>query len=124
MEEEMVLKFAKGLSEVKYHQEKLLELERGVNIQADEMRCMGLTWDMVAPKIGEVLLTLKPGIREGQSSAPVVEIRRCKWWNRGFCREKERCIYSAVLSKTGVRRLGTAQKEPPILTFFCRMEGF
>ena len=24
----------------------------------------------------------------------MVEIRRCKWWNRGFCHEKERCIYS------------------------------
>ena len=44
---------------------------------------MGLTWDMLAPKVGVILLTMAPEIREVQHPAPLVESRRCKWWNRG-----------------------------------------
>ena len=90
----MVLKFVKVLSQVKYHKEKLEELEKEIAIQAEFMRIRGLTWDMVAPKVGVVLLTMAPETREMQHPSPLVGSRRCKQWNRGFCRDKAGCLFS------------------------------
>ena len=56
----MMLKFAKVLSQVKYHKEKLKELEKKINIKAEEMRIRCLTWDMAALKVGVTWL-LKSG---------------------------------------------------------------
>ena len=30
---------------------------------------------------------------ENEKQDEAKETRRCKWWNRGYCREKERCLF-------------------------------
>ena len=94
MEEDIALQFAKLLSEVNFHKGKLVELEREVSIQVEEMGKRGLTLVMLAPRVEVAMQAMGPGVRMGQAPAPVVSNSRCKWWNRGFCREKERCLYS------------------------------
>ena len=89
MEEVAVLGFAKLLSEVNFYKRKLLELEREVSIQVENMERWGLTLAMLAPRVG---VAMGPRVRE--APAPEVDIRWCKWWNGGFCKEINRCLYS------------------------------
>ena len=94
MEEDIALKLAKLLSEIVLQKGKLVELEREVSIQVEEMGKRGLTLAMLAPRVGLAIQAIGPGVREEQAAAPVGNNKRCKWWNRGFCREKGSCLFS------------------------------
>ena len=64
-----------------------------MSIKVEEMEKRDLTLAMPAPRVGLAMHAIGFGVQEEQAAAPVDNNKRCKWWNRGFCREKEKCIF-------------------------------
>ena len=82
------------LSAIDFLTGRLSELGEEAKVDLDQMNTQGVNLDMIT------LLLAKAKKAEGANSVKevivdkVMEHRRCKLWNRGYCREKERCAFS------------------------------
>ena len=89
----MALQSAWLLSQVNSHKSKVVEFERKVILQVEDiwrLEKMGL-----ARVVEGIRQALGHVVKEGTTSAPKVNMSgRCIWWNRGYCREQEACIFS------------------------------
>ena len=90
---EIQLKCCQVFAEIDYLTERLSELGKEGKVVLDQMKTQGVNLDMIT------LLLAEAEKAEGANSVKevivdkVMEHRRCKWWNRGYCREKERCAF-------------------------------
>ena len=49
--------------------------------------------NVVAPLLAKARKAERANMTEEFKGNEVKEPRRCKWWNRGYCREKEKCSF-------------------------------
>ena len=76
--------------EINYHNSRLVVL-RGEALKVLEMmRSQELPMEVHDPLFQ---IAVRASGLEGDKSQNQNKAKRCKWWNRGFCREKEGCSY-------------------------------
>ena len=79
----------KVFSEIAFQNQRLSELGKEAVAVLDEIVNKGVP--------SEALASMMATARKAESAFINMESkdsRRCKWWNRGFCREKHGCSYS------------------------------
>ena len=89
MENNLVCKCVKVFSEIAFHNQRLSELGKEVVAVLDDIIKEGVPCDALA--------TMMATARRAEGASIVErpnDIRRCKWWNKGFFRERQSCSYS------------------------------
>ena len=89
MENNLVCKCVKVFSEIAFHNQRLSELGKEAVAVLNDILKEGVPSDALATMMATARMAESAVMKERPS-----DIRRCKWWNRGFCREKQSCSYS------------------------------
>ena len=83
----------KVFMEINYHYSRLAVLgNEGLKV-LEVMRREGMPMDVHDP-LFEVAVRAAGLENKSVKDSVVKETKRCKWWNRGYCREKEGCSYA------------------------------
>ena len=86
MEEQ--IKFLRIFSEIDQLNERLSVLGREAKPMLGQMLNSGVKMDVVALLLAKARKAERANITEELKENEVKEPRRCKWWNRGYCREQ------------------------------------
>ena len=86
MEEQ--IKFLRIFSVIDQLNERLSVLGRDAKPVLGQMLNSGVKMDAVAPLLAKARKAERANIAEELKENKVKEPRRCKWWNRGYCREQ------------------------------------
>ena len=89
MENNLVCKWVKVFSEIAFHNQRLSELGKEAVAVLDDIIKEGVPSDALATMMAAARRAERAGMEECRS-----DIRRCKWWNKGYCRERQSCSYS------------------------------
>ena len=92
MEEQ--IKFIRIFSEIDSLNERLSVLGREAKPVLGQMLNSGVKMDVVAPLLVKARKAERANMTEEFKGNDVKEPRRCKWWNRGYCREQGGCSFS------------------------------
>ena len=60
-----------------------------------KMKEEGISDEILEPLMNEAKKAA--GIQSDEKEVRITTVKRCKWWNRGFCRDKESCSFSHPL---------------------------
>ena len=83
----------KVFMEIKYHNSRLAVLGGKALKVLEDMRNEGMPMQVLDPLI--TVAKKAAGIDEEKlKELEVKETRRCKWWNRGFCRDRKGCSFN------------------------------
>ena len=77
--------------EIMYHNSRLAVLSEEAIKVLDSMKTEGMSDEVIAPLM-EVAVKAA-GLESRDEEKEKKEIKRCKWWNRGYHREKESCSF-------------------------------
>ena len=77
--------------EIMYHNSRLAVLGEETIQVLNSMKTEGMSDEVIAPLM-EVAMKAA-GLESRDKEKERKEIKRCKWWNRGYCREKESCSF-------------------------------
>ena len=91
---EIQLKCCKMFLEIDYLTGRLSELGREGKVVLGHMVNQGVNLDLIAPLLAKARKAEGANVSEEVLMDKVKEHRRCKWWNRGFCREREGCAFN------------------------------
>ena len=72
----------------------LLTTLSGIMTSLGQMVNPGVNLDLIAPLLAKARKAEGANVSEEVLMDKVKEHRRCKWWNRGFCRDREGCAFN------------------------------
>ena len=79
--------------EINYHKSRLAVLGNEAIRVLEAMRIEGMPMEVHDP-LFEVAINAAGLENSNKKEQKKNETRRCKWWNQGYCREKEGCSYA------------------------------
>ena len=83
----------KVFSEISFHNARLVVLGQEAFRVLEDMRKKGMPKEVHDPLFD--VATKAAGLEVDKDRETIVkEVKRCKWWDRGFCRERGACFYS------------------------------
>ena len=82
-------------SEINFHYARLAVLGTEAKKVLDDMKSEGMPSEPV-DQFYELARKAAGLDAEGTPGESKNESKRCKWWNRGFCRERKKCSFSRV----------------------------
>ena len=80
----------KVFTEMSFHNARLVELGQEALIVLEQKRKEGMPEAVHDPLFN---MALKAAGIEVVKVKEVKVTKRCKWWNRGFCKQRDRCSY-------------------------------
>jgi hypothetical protein len=91
---EIQLKCCEIFLEIDYLTGRLSELGREGKVVLGQMVSQGVNLDLIDPLLAKARKAEGANVSDEVLMDKVKEHRRCKWWNRGFCREREGCAFN------------------------------
>ena len=91
---EVQIKFVQIFSEIDSLNERLSVLGQEAKMVLGQMLNEGVKMDVVIPFLAKARKAEWANAVEGMEGNVTKERRRCKWWNRGYCREKKGCLFA------------------------------
>ena len=91
---EVQIKFVQIFSEIDSLNERLSVLGQEAKMVLGQMLNEGVKMDVVIPFLAKARKAEWANAVEGMEGNVTKERRKCNWWNRGYCREKEGCLFA------------------------------
>ena len=84
----------KVFTEIMYHNSRLSVLGKEAIQVLEVMKKEGMTKELLEPFVEVAIKAAGAESNEEEKEKEKHTTKRCKWWNRGYCREKGGCLYS------------------------------
>ena len=82
----------KVFTEIMYHNSRLSVLGKEAIQVLEVMEKEGMAKELLGPFVEVAMKAAGTELNVKEKEEPTM--KRCKWWNRGYCREKGECRYS------------------------------